>query len=108
MAEEVQAEKATRHNQGKPRWSLVHYKSMIPLVKVLEFGANKYNADNWKKGLDKKEILESMMRHLIALMDGELNDPESGELHIGHIMCNTMFWSYFHQMEINKQNENKT
>ena len=105
MAEGVQAEKATRYNQGKAKWGLVHYKSLIPLVKVLEFGANKYDADNWKKGLDKKEILESMMRHLIALMDGELNDPESQELHIGHIMCNAMFWSYFHQMEINKLNE---
>ena len=87
--------KGDRFNEGKPRWSLVDWNSMIPLVRVLEFGAKKYSDDNWKKGLDKKEILESMMRHLMALMDGEDIDPESGEHHMGHIMCNTMFYSYF-------------
>lgn len=51
--------------------------------------------DNWKKGLDKSAILESMMRHLVALMDGQEIDPESNEHHIGHIMCNALFYSYF-------------
>ena len=88
-------EKATRHNEGKKRWSLVHYKSLDPLVEVLEFGAEKYGEFNWQKGLDKKEILESMMRHLAALIDGEQNDKESGLHHIGHIMCNAMFYEYF-------------
>ena len=87
--------RALRYNTDKLKWSLVHFKSLEPMVKVLEFGAKKYSADNWKKGLDKKEILESMMRHLTALMDGEACDPESGISHIGHIQCNAMFYSYF-------------
>ena len=88
-------EKASRFNEGKRKWSLVHYKSLEPLVEVLEFGAKKYGEFNWQKGLDKKEILESMMRHLASLMDGEQNDKESGLHHIGHIMCNAMFYEYF-------------
>lgn len=94
-------EKALRYNSGKRRWSLVHYKSLDPMVRVLEYGAAKYTKDgisgdhNWKKGLPPLEILESMQRHLAALMDGETNDPESGLPHIGHIMCNAMFYSYF-------------
>ena len=88
-------EKDSRFNEGKRKWSLVHYKSLEPLVEVLEFGAEKYGEFNWQKGLDKKEILESMMRHLVALMDGEQNDKESGLHHIGHIMCNAMFYEYF-------------
>lgn len=88
-------EMALRFNKDKRKWSLVHFKSLEPMVEVLEFGAEKYEPDNWKKGLDKKEILESMMRHLGALMDGEEYDPESGINHIGHIMCNAMFYSYF-------------
>lgn len=88
-------EKASRFNKGKPKWSLVHYKSLEPLVEVLEFGAKKYGEFNWQKGLDRKEILESMMRHLTALMDGEQNDKESGLHHIGHIMANAMFYEYF-------------
>ena len=86
---------ALRYNALKPKWSLVHYKSLLPMVEVLEFGAQKYAPENWKKGLDKKEILESMMRHLAALMDGEKNDKESGISHMGHIQCNAMFYNYF-------------
>jgi len=86
---------ADRYNTGKRKWSLVHFKSLEPMVEVLEFGATKYAPDNWKKGLDKKEILESMMRHMAALMDGEDKDSESGISHMGHIMRNAMFYNYF-------------
>ena len=87
-------EKSDRFNEGKPKWSLVHYKSMVPMIRVLEFGAKKYEARNWQKGLDLEEILESMQRHLGALMDGENIDPESGIEHMGHIQCNAMFYNY--------------
>lgn len=90
-----ETEKALRYNTGKRKWSLVDWQSLAPMVEVLEFGAKKYSPDNWKKGLDKKEILESMMRHLAALMDGEGTDPESGISHMGHIQCNAMFYNYF-------------
>jgi hypothetical protein len=93
--EQHSEEKALRYNENKLKWSYVHYKSIEPLVKVLMFGAKKYAPDNWKKGLNKDEILESAMRHLVALMDGELICPESGESHTGHLMCNMMFFNYF-------------
>ena len=32
-----------RYNTGKLKWSLVDYPSLEPLVKVLEFGAEKYS-----------------------------------------------------------------
>lgn len=87
-------EKSERHNSGKPRWSLIHYQSLLPLVEVLTFGAVKYSVDNWKKGFDKKELLDSMMRHVTALVDGQEFDEESKLHHIGHIMCNAMFYSF--------------
>lgn len=34
-------EKAMRFNDGKLQWSLVHFDSLKPMVKVLEFGAKK-------------------------------------------------------------------
>jgi hypothetical protein len=110
-----QIKKATtglRFNTGKPRWSLVHFESMLPLVRVLEFGASKYDDDNWKKGLDSIQILESMIRHCMDLIDAHRSgneeqklDKESHINHIGHIMCNAMFYSYFELYK--KQHDSK-
>lgn len=91
--------KALRYNKGKARWTLVHFPSLLPLVRVLMFGADKYAEDNWKLGLDKREILDSAMRHLVALIDGEENDPESKLSHAGHVMCNMMFYIFFKNKE---------
>lgn len=87
-------EKALRYNDGKPKWSLVNFKSLEPMVKVLEFGALKYAPNNWKKEMPLDEILNSMQRHLAALIDGEEFDKESGISHMGHIQCNAMFYNY--------------
>lgn len=86
--------KGKRFNKGKLRWSLVDFPSLEPMVKVLEFGAEKYDDHNWKKGLSTTEICESLLRHLTAYLDGEDSDKESGISHIGHIQCNAMFLAY--------------
>ena len=88
-------EQAKRYNEGKPRWSLVDFRSLEPMVRVLEFGADKYGDYNWQKGLPFREACESMMRHIIAYMGGETTDQESGISHLGHIMSNAMFLSYY-------------
>jgi hypothetical protein len=87
-------ERGSRFNKGKIKWSLVHWKSLEPMVKVLEFGAEKYSAWNWTKGLKYTEICESMQRHIYSFIQGEDNDPESKLSHVGHILCNAMFLSY--------------
>ena len=92
-------EKGQRFNEGKLKWSYVHFGSLEPMVQVLMFGAKKYAPHNWMKGLDKIEILESMQRHLAALFAGEEIDPESGLPHMGHIQCNTMFFNYMVKKE---------
>lgn len=93
-------QKALRYNEGKLQWSHVDFKSLEPMVRVLEYGGRLYGKDNWRKGHDKTEVLESAMRHLAAIFDGEENDPESGLPHIGHVMCNAMFYQY----NVNKNN----
>jgi hypothetical protein len=93
------SEQADRYNVGKLKWSYIHWPSMEELVKVLMYGANKYAPNNWKKGLSMSEISESLLRHLFAFMEGEDTDPESGESHIGHIMCNVMFMNYVYKFK---------
>lgn len=106
--EEIKASKTgLRFNTGKLRWSLMDYKAMEPMIRVLMFGAEKYDDHNWKKGLDKTEILDCAQRHLASLMDGELIDKESGLPHIGHLMCNGMFYSYFTKTD-NEQEAERT
>ena len=83
-----------RYNNGKPKWSLVPQSSLIPMVQVLEFGAKKYGAYNWAKGLSIRETCESLKRHLDAFMEGEDIDSDSGLSHIGHIQCNALFLSW--------------
>lgn len=83
--------KGLRDNKNKPKWSLVPQSSLIPLVRVLEFGAEKYAPHNWKKGLSITECCESLKRHLDSFMEGEDNDPESKLSHIGHIQANALF-----------------
>ncbi len=83
-----------RFNEGKARWGLVPQSALLPMVQVLEFGAKKYAAHNWMKGLSITQICESMKRHLDSFMEHENNDPESGISHIGHIQCNAMFLSW--------------
>ena len=93
-------EKALRYNKQKRKWSLVHFKSLEPMIQVLEFGAEKYAPDNWKKPMDRKELLECLQRHVAALMDAVTDqdklDPESLIDHIGHVQCNAMFYAYHH------------
>lgn len=93
-------EQGLRYNTGKPKWSLVDFKSLEPMVEALEYGANKYTTengsgrDNWKKGMPVTEVCESLLRHTFALLTGEIDDPESTKQHIGHIQANAMFISY--------------
>jgi hypothetical protein len=95
----VITDKASRFNEDKPKWSLVHYESLVPMIRVLEFGAKKYAPFNWQKPMDLMEILESMQRHLAALFDGEVYDKESGVSHMGHIQCNALFYNFHRERE---------
>lgn len=89
----------SRYNEGKPEYSLIDYQSLEPMVRVLMFGRKKYDRNNWRKGLNKLELLDSLQRHIGDLIDrvnqGEDEvDPESGEHIIGHILANASFFSY--------------
>lgn len=92
--EKLKESKALRYNQGKRKWALVDFKSLEPMVEVLEYGEEKYASWNWMKGQEVTAICESLLRHTFAFMDGEDNDPESGLSHLGHMMSNLMFISY--------------
>ena len=85
---------AMRSNAGKTQWSLVDFEAIKPMVDVLMFGAKKYAPNNWKKGQKYTDMIDCLLRHVMAIARGENIDPESGLPHIGHVLCNGMFISY--------------
>lgn len=52
---------------GKRRWSLLPWDAVEEVVKVLEFGAQKYADRNWEKGMDWDRLFDASMRHKIDL-----------------------------------------
>jgi hypothetical protein len=82
---------AMRFNEGKPQLSLLPLDFLSECAKVLEFGAEKYARNNFRKGMPISKILDSLLRHVSAIQRGELVDPESNLPHIAHIQCNALF-----------------
>lgn len=60
-------------------------------ARVLEYGRRKYAAWNWSKGMAWSIVVGCAARHLEAIIAGELDDPESGLPHRGHVGCNLVF-----------------
>jgi hypothetical protein len=83
---------ADRFNEGKPQLSymLDAPKAMIGLARVFEAGAKKYSRDNWKKGLERNELIDCLMRHLIKAQAGQVNDEETGCNHLNHVLWNAL------------------
>jgi len=89
--QENKLEKATRNNSGKPKWHLMDMPSFEPMIRALEWGAERYGEFNWQKGLSVIETLDSLQRHFIAFQNGQDIDEESGKSTLGHLACNVMF-----------------
>lgn len=81
-----------RLNAGKLPWHLLPYDAVREIVKVLQFGAQKYAERNWEKGLGLSSTFDSTMRHLTAwYQDREELDAESRIRTMAHVGCNVLF-----------------
>lgn len=75
---------AIKLDESKPPISLLHRDFLEGTAQVMGFGAGKYGVHNWCKGLEHSRLLDACLRHLIAIIDGEDIDPESGLPHRHH------------------------
>lgn len=57
-------------------------------ARVFAYGAQKYAPFNWCKGMPWSVPLGCAVRHLLAIIKGQSDDPESGLPHRGHVCCN--------------------
>lgn len=77
-----------KHAAGlsKPPLHLVPMTAVIQEALVFKLGAAKYGPFNWRDHAVVRSIyLDAAMRHLMALMDGQDLDEESGRPHEAHI-----------------------
>lgn len=70
---------------------LLDPKFLQAIAEVLTYGAEKYDAHNWRQGIDTDRLYGALQRHLNAFWDGEDIDPESGHHHLAHAGCELMF-----------------
>lgn len=84
-------DKGLKFDDDKPKMDLLCPFAMEELAKVLTFGAKKYDAWNWSKGIKTSRLLAAAFRHLFAYARGENIDPETGLHHVAHAMCCCMF-----------------
>lgn len=58
---------------------------------VLDFGARKYTPNNWRQGGSWMSVMNSGLRHILKMLDGQRVDPESMLAEAGHLGCNIAF-----------------
>ena len=84
--------KGIKYDSAKPRMNLLPPKAIIEVSKVLTFGAEKYDAENWRKLDDlQNRYTAGALRHIFAHMDGEQLDPETNLSHLAHALCCLLF-----------------
>ena len=86
---------------GKTRYDLVPWTAVEEMVKVLTFGAKKYDPDNWRYVPDAHDrYFAAALRHLVAYKRGEEKDKETNLSHLAHAMCCVAFI-----LELDKEEE---
>ena len=81
-----------KYDGDKAKLYLLPPKSILEVGKVLTYGAEKYDAENWRKVDDlQNRYTSAALRHIFAHMEGEKLDEETGLSHLAHAMCCLLF-----------------
>jgi hypothetical protein len=79
-----------KYDDGKPPIDLVDPHFIASVAKVLGYGAKKYSAYNWTKGIKYSRLYAALQRHLMAFWMGIDDDEESKLPHLWHAATNLM------------------
>lgn len=84
------------HNTALDEWlTTANPAHITAAVTVLEFGAHKYKAWNWAKGMPWSICTGCVLRHAQKCLIDEIVDLDSGIAHWGHIICNIIFLAHY-------------
>jgi hypothetical protein len=81
-----------KDDAGKPRWDLLPPLALEEVARVLEFGARKYDPDNWRKVKGWRwRYVRAGIGHAFAHLSGRKLDKQSGLPHLAHAVCCFLF-----------------
>lgn len=92
MPKKKPAQKALTYDDQKPPLAMLPPEGMRAVARAQAYGHRKYGSfHNFRKGLEASRLANCIVRHVMAWMDGEDLDPESGEHHLAHAATRAMF-----------------
>lgn len=89
--EDVPPSPGRKDDSQKDPWQLLPWDALRGIVKVLAFGANKYDARNWEKGMEWDRVWRAAIEHLTEWFQHGKPDPETGYSHLWHAGCCVLF-----------------
>jgi hypothetical protein len=95
MTEKLTMTEGTKYDRDKTPLHLLPPDALWAIAEVLQFGAQKYDAWNWYKGIKISRLFGACLRHLWQWWRGEDRDPESGLSHVAHAGCMLLFMLQF-------------
>jgi CRISPR/Cas system CSM-associated protein Csm5 (group 7 of RAMP superfamily) len=84
---EVRKTEGIKHDENKPDMTDIPKEAMWSMGAAFTFGQKKYGKNNYRNGMLISRQLAAAVRHIYQHLDGETNDKESKELHLGHAMA---------------------
>lgn len=85
-----------RANTGKVSFTLVPLQLLAGVARIFMGGSMKYAPFNWSKGMNWSICMDCLFRHLFKWWYcNEEIDPESGEHHIDHAICNLLMLKHY-------------
>lgn len=81
-----------KDDDGKPRYDLLPFDALDPVVRVLTSGAKRYGDENWREvdGAPRR-YFAAALRHVTAWASGHEKDRDTGESHLAHAVCCLLF-----------------
>ena len=87
----VDKDQSAKADKGKLELSLVNPELVKAVAEVRMYGTEKYgDSENWRK-VEPKRYVDALYRHLLAYIEGNEVDEESGLSHLAHMACNLSF-----------------
>jgi hypothetical protein len=87
----VKCDEGRKDDGGKLPYHLLPSDAIEEILKVLAFGANKYEERNWEQGMAWSRVFGALMRHSWAWFRGQDKDEETGLSHMAHAGCCILF-----------------